>query len=143
MARKVRTATIRQRVVIPAPPEAVYRALTNARQHSAFTEAEATGAARVGARFTAWDGYIGGKHLVLEKARRIVQEWRTTEWPTSAAASRLEIRLAPRGEGTLLVMTHTGVPALQAASLRGGWKDYYWKPLQAWFARKRSKTAKT
>ena len=136
MAGKIRTATIRQRVAISAPPDAVYRALTNAQQHAAFTDAAATGAARVGARFTAWDGYTHGKHLVLEKARRIVQEWSTTEWPSSAAASRLEIRLEPTGKGTLLVMIHTGVPASQAASLRQGWKDYYWSPLKAWFASK-------
>lgn len=136
MAKKIRTATIRQRVTISAPPDAVYRALTHARQHAAFTEAEATGAARVGARFTAWDGYIEGKHLVLEKARRIVQEWSTTEWPNNAAPSRLEIRLEPKGKGTLLVMVHAGVPASQAASLRQGWKDYYWSLLKTWFARK-------
>lgn len=135
MAGKIRTATIRQRVAIPASPEAVYRALTNARQQAAFTDAEATGAARVGARFTAWDGYIDGKHLELEKARRIVQEWSSTEWPKSAAPSRVEIQLEPKGKGTLLIMTHAGVPASQAASLRQGWKDYYWTPLKAWFAR--------
>ena len=143
MAGKIRTATIRQRVAILAPPDAVYQALTNARQHAAFTDAEAMGPARVGARFTAWDGYIHGKHLMLEKPRRIVQEWSTTEWPSSAAPSRLEIRLEPKGRGTLLVMIHSGVPAAQAASLRQGWKDYYWSPLKAWFAGKGRALAKS
>jgi hypothetical protein len=63
--RKVDTRTIRQRVAIPAPPTNVYAALVNAKKHAAFTAAEASGAARVGARFTAWDGYISGKHLNL------------------------------------------------------------------------------
>ena len=143
MARSIRTATIRQRVTISAPPDEVYCALTNARQHAAFTESEATGSGRVGARFTAWDGYIQGKHLVLEKPRRIVQEWSTTEWPSGAAPSRLEIRLEPKGTGTLLVMVHAGVPAAQAASLRQGWKDYYWSPLKAWFASKGRGRTKT
>ena len=34
--KTIRTATIRQRVMIPASPEAVYEALTNARLHAVF-----------------------------------------------------------------------------------------------------------
>ena len=131
--RKTDTRTIRQRVTIPAPPAKVYEALVNAKKHAAFTAAEATGVARVGARFTAWDGYISGKHLLLDKGRRIVQEWTTTQWPRGASASRLDIRLAPSGNGTALTMIHSGVPASRAASLRDGWKEYYWTPLKAWF----------
>ena len=131
--RKVDTRTIRQRVAIPAPPTKVYEALVNAKKHAAFTPAEASGAARVGARFTAWDGYISGKHLILEKGRRIVQEWATTQWPKGCSPSRLEIRLEPSGKGTALTMIHSELPASQAASLRDGWSQYYWKPLKAWF----------
>ena len=131
--RKTDTRTIRQCVTIPAPPAKVYEALVNARKHAAFTAAEATGVARVGARFTAWDGYINGKHLQLDKGRRIVQEWTTTQWPRGAVASRLEIRLAPSGNGTALTMIHSGIPASRAASLRDGWKEYYWTPIKAWF----------
>jgi len=131
--RSTDTCTIRQRVTITAPPAMVYEALVNARNHTAFTSARATGVARVGARFTAWDGYISGKHLVLDKGRRIVQEWATTGWPKGAAASRLEIRLEPHGERTALTMIHSGVPASRAARLRDGWKLYYWQPLRAWF----------
>jgi uncharacterized protein YndB with AHSA1/START domain len=132
-ARKPATRTITQRVTIPAPPAAVYEALVNAKKHAAFTGAAATGTARVGARFTAWDGYISGRHRVLEKGRRIVQEWTTTEWPEGAAPSRLEILLGSKGAGTLLVMIHSEVPASQAAGYRDGWKVHYWELLKAWF----------
>jgi len=130
--RKIVTCTIRQRVSIAASPAEVYEALVNAKKHAAFTGAQATGAARVGARFTAWDGYITGKHLLLDKGRRIVQEWTTTGWPKGAVASRLEIRLGRSGKGTVLTMIHSGVPASRTASLRDGWKRYYWQPLKAW-----------
>ena len=126
--------------MIAASPDAVYRALTNARRHAAFTEAKATGRARVGYRFTAWDGYIEGKHLALKQARRIVQEWSTSEWPSGAAPSRLELRLRPVKGGTELTMIHSGVPASQSRSLRSGWVEYYWKPLKDWFAREARST---
>ena len=127
-----KTRTIRQRVTIPASPEAVYRALTNARQQAAFTEAHATGVARVGARFTAWDDYIRGRHVVLIPGKRIVQEWQTREWPSGLAPSLLEIKLRPSGRGTLLQMVHENVPAQHAEDLRAGWIEHYWKPLKAW-----------
>ena len=130
MAARLRTTTIRQRVTLPADPAAVYEAITSARRHRAFTGAGATGTARVGASFTAWDGYIQGRHLALEKARRIIQEWTTTEWPRGYAPSLLDLRLAPKGSGTLLTVVHTGVPLAQAASLRDGWHEFYWTPLK-------------
>jgi uncharacterized protein YndB with AHSA1/START domain len=78
-SKAVRKATIRQRVTIPASPEAVYKAMTNARLQAAFTGAPAAGRARVGYRFVAWDGYIEGRHTVLRRGRLIVQEWRTSD----------------------------------------------------------------
>jgi activator of HSP90 ATPase len=136
MPRKpLRTRTIRQRVVIPASPERVYAALTSARLHAAFTGAKATGIARVGCQFTAWDEYISGRHLVLEKNRRIVQAWETSEWPQDYPPSKLEIRLRAVPRGTELTMVHSGVPVSQAAGYRSGWVEYYWKPLKAYFSR--------
>lgn len=134
MPSQPRTSTIRQRVTIPAPPARVYAALTNARLHAAYTGGAATGRARVGYAFSAWDGYISGRHLRLDAPRRIVQEWSTSEWPRRLAPSLLELRLEPAGRGTRIVMLQTGVPARQAARLRRGWREFYWEPLRAWFA---------
>ena len=69
----VRSKTIRQRVVVPAAPEEVYEAFVDAKKHSAFTGSKATCDPRVGGKFTAWDGYISGKNLLLEEGKRIVQ----------------------------------------------------------------------
>lgn len=76
-----KVTTIRQKIIIPAAPNAVYEAFMDAKKHSAFTGSKATSDARAGGKFTAWDGYISGKNLELEKGKRIVQEWKTTEWP--------------------------------------------------------------
>lgn len=128
-----RVKTITQTVKVPAPPAAVYEALVNARVHAAFTGAAATGSARVGAAFTAWDGYISGVHRELVKGRRIVQDWSTTEWPAGAAPSRVEFTLKAVKGGTAVRMVHSNVPAEQADSYRQGWIDFYWKPLKSHF----------
>lgn len=86
-----KVTTIKQKIVIPAAPEQVYEAFIDAKKHSAFTGNRATCNPKVGGRFTAWDGYISGKNLELERGKRIVQEWITTDWPQEYSSSRLEL----------------------------------------------------
>ena len=137
---KLKTATITQKVVIPASPEEVYEAFMDAKKHSAFTGAKATGDAKVGGEFSAWNGYITGKNLELDKGKRIVQEWITTEWPDGYASSRLEFTFCKVKGGTELTMVHSNIPAEQADEYKQGWIDNYWDPLKAYFEKsKRSK----
>ena len=49
----IRVTTIRQKIIIPAAPDAVYEAFMDAKKHSAFTGSKATSDARVGGKFTA------------------------------------------------------------------------------------------
>jgi uncharacterized protein YndB with AHSA1/START domain len=135
MRRPVKTIT--QKVVVGAAPADVYAAFVNPRLHAAFTGAAATGSARVGGRFTAWDGYISGVNRELVKGKRIVQDWQTTEWPEGADPSRVEFSFRPVKGGTEIRMVHSHVPAEQADSYRQGWIDYYWEPLKAYFSQKR------
>jgi activator of HSP90 ATPase len=130
-----RARTITQTVIVPAPPVDVYDAFVNARRHAAFTGSPATGVARVGGRFTACDGYIAGVHRELVKGRKVVQDWRTTEWPDGAPDSLLTLTLRKAKGGTALKMVHSNVPAAQADRYRQGWIDYYWTPLTTYFSR--------
>jgi len=129
----MKTGSIRQTRFIPAPPEKVYEALVNAKKHAAFTGAAATGTAKAGANFTAWDGYIAGKHLELEKGKRIVQEWSTSEWPVGAPPSRLEFTFEPKQGGCQVKMVQTSIPAEQVDQYKQGWIDFYWTPLAKYF----------
>lgn len=134
---KLKTTRITQKVIIPAEPEEVYNALMDAKLHSAFTGAKATGAAKVGAEFTAWDGYITGKTLELEKGKRIVQEWITSEWPEGYGPSRLEFTFCKVKGGTELTMVHSEIPADQADEYKQGWIDNYWDLMKAYFEKKK------
>ena len=133
--RLVKTRTIRQRVLLPAPPEAVYRALADSRRHTAFTGSPARIAKKAGGRMTAYDGYISGKLLGLWPGRGLLQTWRTTEWPDGHPDSRLEIQLAPAGKGTRLTMIHSDVPASRARRLAEGWPAFYWSPLRRYLTK--------
>ena len=124
---------IRQKVLIEAGSEEVYEAYVNPKKHAEFTSSPATGTPRVGGKFTAWDGYISGKYLVLQKGKRVVHEWKTTEWPAGYPASLVELTLEEKGKKTELTMIHSRVPAEQAKEYAQGWKDYYWEPLKEYF----------
>jgi uncharacterized protein YndB with AHSA1/START domain len=134
---KQKTTTITQRVIIPALPEEVYDAFIDPKKHTEFTGAEATCDPKVGGEFTAWDDYITGKNLELEKGKRIVQEWSTSEWPEGYPPSRLELTFRKVKGGTELTMVHSGVPAEQAAEYRQGWIDNYWDLLKEYFGKKK------
>lgn len=127
---KLGTTTITQVVVVPGTPGAVYEALVNPKKHSAMTGATATGEAKVGGSFTAWDGYIFGKYLDLTKGSRVVWEWTTTVWPAGYPPSQVDITLTRLKEGTKLTMVHSMVPSSQAEAYRQGWIDSYWEPLK-------------
>ena len=128
--------TIKQTVLIEATPLEVYGAYVEPKRHAAFTGQSATGTPKVGGRFTAGDGYISGKYLALEKGKHILHEWTTTEWPEGYPPSVLELTLKAKGEKTELTMVHSKVPEEQVDYYAEGWKEYYWKPLQKYFAKK-------
>jgi activator of HSP90 ATPase len=132
----VKMATIKQREFIAAKPVEIYDAFLNDQKHSAFTGAKATCDRRVGGKFTAWDGYISGKNVKLENGRRIIQEWKTSEWPQGYPPSIIEFTFKERGGGTEVKMVQSHVPATQADSYKRGWKDYYWAPLKKYFGKK-------
>jgi len=134
MAKKAPTVTIQDQVFIPAAPDAIYSALLNPKQHAAFTGAAVTGKAKVGAEFTAWDGYITGRHLQLEKGRLIVQEWSTSEWPAGYEPSILVWTFKPKRNGTEVTLLHTQVPAEQAADYADGWREHYFTPMTGYFS---------
>jgi uncharacterized protein YndB with AHSA1/START domain len=121
--------------ILPAPPEAVFRAWLDGAIVAEFTGSPAHGDDLPGSPFTAWDGYISGKNLEIVPPQRILQDWRTTEFPEGAPASRLEITLEAHPEGTLLRLAHSEIPEGQGEDYRTGWEDFYFTPLRLYFSK--------
>ncbi|KAF0112191.1 MAG: Activator of Hsp90 ATPase 1 family protein [Chloroflexi bacterium] len=120
-------------ICIPEPIETVFHAWLDSKQHSRFTGSEAEVDPKVGGEFTAWGGYISGKTKVLEPPNRILQSWRTTEFPVDSPDSLLEILLEKIPGGTQLTLIHTEIPDGQAEMYREGWEEYYFTPMQDYF----------
>ncbi len=126
---------LRASCVVPSTPHAVYSAWLDSAQHSAFTGGKANINGDVGANFGAWDGYISGKNLQLDLGRRIIQSWRTAEFPKGAPDSRLEIHFEPVFDGTRVTILHSDIPEGQGEKYRAGWNDKYFQPMRAYFGK--------
>ena len=81
--------------ILAAEPQRIYDGWLSGEGHSAFTSSSATVDPVPGGRFTAFEGYIEGTNVELEPPRRIVQRWRTTEFPPGAEDSLLTVLLEP------------------------------------------------
>ncbi len=139
-AMALKTGMIRQKLFIRSvTTEEVYSALIDPKKHSAFTGSKATCNPRPGGRFTAWDNYISGKNLELVKGKKIVQEWKTSEWPEKYPSSILEFTFTQKKGGTELRMVHSKVPASQVEKYREGWRSSYWGPLKEYFRKETRK----
>ena len=125
--------TIRCSTILPASPQVVYQAWLDSQGHSAFTGSPAEVDPTIGGRFTAWDGYISGITLELEPYRRIVQSWRTSEFPSESPDSRLEVLLEAIPEGVKISLLHSEIPVGQGAAYAQGWEDYYFTPMLEYF----------
>ena len=122
--------------ILPATPEQIYAAWLDADAHGAMTGGPATvESTEVGGRFTAWGGYIDGSHLALEPARRIVQSWRSDDFPPEALDSRLEVLLEPAPGGTRITLRHTDLPEGHGPGLLEGWDEHYLEPMRRYFER--------
>ncbi|MBE0698819.1 MAG: SRPBCC domain-containing protein [Anaerolineaceae bacterium] len=125
--------SLRIQIDLPVSPERVYRAWFDSYEHSQFTGSEAKIEAKVGGKYTAWDGYIEGETRVMTPFSRIVQTWRTSEFPPGSPDSLVEIKLEPTCLGALLTLDQSGIPDGQAKQYLEGWEEYYFRPLKAYF----------
>ena len=125
---------------IPATAQEIYDAWLDSLAHSEMTGSEASMSDEVGAEVSAWDGYITGRNLELVPGERIVQSWRTTEFEPEDPDSTIVVDLEPTKTGTRLTLTHRGVPDGQTSYENGGWQDFYFAPMQAYFEREKKKS---
>ena len=128
--------SIKLSVTLPATPEQVYEAWLSSEEHTAFTGDEATIDPTIGGKFAAGSGYIRGTTLELEPCSRIVQSWRSTDFPEAAEESLLEVLLEKVRGGTRLTLVHTNIPDGQGEEYEQGWQEFYFEPMTSYFSEK-------
>ena len=120
--------------VFAVTPQRLFEAWMDSTEHRSFTGSAAEIENRIGGRFTAWDGYIEGTTLELVPFRRIVQSWRTTDFPEGSPDSKLVVGFEEVADGTRITLTHTDIPDGQSEGYERGWIDYYFAPMRDYFS---------
>jgi len=125
--------TIKLSVTFPVKPSVIYNAWLNSEKHSAFTGGKAKITDQVGKKYTAWDNYISGKNLELVRYKKIVQSWRSTDFPEGTPDSKIEVILEGIEGKTKLTLIHSEIPDNVRSDYKQGWKDFYFKPMKKYF----------
>ncbi len=131
--------TIEQRVTLKASPRSLYDAYLNGARHSAITGRRARIKPRIDSAFTAFNGVLRGRNLLLVPGRMIVQTWRSTYWRAGDDDSILILRFRNVRGGTEVRLTHVNVPDHDHRDVKQGWSTYYWQPWRKYLMAKRKR----
>lgn len=111
---------------IPAPPDAVYLALTQPATIQLWTGEPAEMSTEPGSEFSLWEGNISGKNLEFEANKKIVQEWYFGEQPEKSIVT---IKLHGADEGTSVELNHSNIPDEAYQDITEGWNEAYFGAL--------------
>ena len=128
---------IQQSVRFAASPEELFEMYIDSKKHSAATGGRAKMSRKEGAAFTAWNGQLRGKNLLIIPNRLVMQAWRATHWPASAPDSMLLLAFREVRGGGRVDLLHVNVPELDREGVTKGWKKYYWQPWKKYIAAKK------
>jgi uncharacterized protein YndB with AHSA1/START domain len=112
--------------IVPAPPEEVYRALTNPATIQLWSGEPAEMSTEPGTEFSLWEGSIAGRNLEFVEDKKIVQQWYFGE---QEADSIVTIILHPDKKGTSVELKHTNIPDEAYTDITEGWQHAYFGAL--------------
>jgi len=125
--------SIKLSAIFPVSAKRIFDAWLDGEQHSKFTGEKAKVLPRTGTSFTAGGGYISGTNLFIQPYGRIVQSWRSKDFPDRSPDSKLELLFEKVEKGTKLTLIHSKIPEGQLKKYEKGWKEHYLKPMKKYF----------
>lgn len=131
-----------QSVTFKASPKELFAMFTDSKKHSAATGAKASVSAKAGAKFTAFDGMLSGRNLLVVPDSMIVQAWRASHWKKDDLDSILIVTFSKAAGGGNVDLVHVGVPQHDHKGVTEGWPQYYWTPWKAYLKQLSAKNRK-
>jgi uncharacterized protein YndB with AHSA1/START domain len=120
---------IRREIRIAARPETVFAFFTDPKKYVAWKGKLATLDATPGGLYRVQidEGNVArGEYVEIDPPRRIVFTWgwEDASNPVQPGTSTVEIDLVPDGDGTIVRLTHSGLPVAAVTGHTEGW-DYF------------------
>ena len=127
--------------MVTAPACEIYDAWLDSFAHSEMTRAAADMSNIVGDEISAWNGNITGRNLALVPGKCIVQSWRSPLFSDDHEDSIVTLTFEEtNSRATRVTLIHRNVPDGQTIYEHGGWQEHYFKPIKAYFSKRRSKS---
>lgn len=127
---------IHQEVTINAAPEVVFDVLVSSEKFREMTGGrEAAISSEAGGAVSLFDGAISARNIELVPGKRVVQAWRSNDWP-EGLYSIVRFELSQAGRSTELVFDQAGHPDEATEMLSGGWHQMYWEPMNAMLSKR-------
>jgi activator of HSP90 ATPase len=121
-------------IILNTSADQFYKDWLTSETHSDFTGGEAKTSDKVGADFSAWDGYIAGKNIELTPGKKIVQSWRTVEFNENDEDSIIELEIEAIGSNeSKLTLHHKNIPAGAGEKYKTGWEEHYLEPMTNYY----------
>ena len=124
------TTRIEQKIKIEARPETVFSFLTDPAKLAMWQGQHVAVDVTPGGmhRIVVRDGRVmRGEYLEVTPPTRLVYTfgWEGDDNPVAAGSTTVTYDLVPDGDGTMLTLTHTGLPDDEAANMHAmGWEHY-------------------
>ena len=113
-------SVIQQTVTFKASPQELFRTYLDSKKHAAVIGDKVSISRKVGAPFTAFDGSLRGKNLLILPNRLIVQSWRAKPWKTTDPDSILILQFSKAKPGGQIRLTHVNVPDHDHKTIKHG-----------------------
>ncbi len=121
-------------VSIKAKPSEVFHALTDSKTILKWSGQRGKAEAKIGGKFELFDGWVKGKVLAFQKAKKLSYTWHPEDWDETAEASIVRYTFSATKDGTKIVLKHSGFPDEQAKKEhQGGWTKHVFAPLKGFF----------
>ena len=118
-------------LTIRAERSQVFEALINQEIIDEWGGGPARVQARIGGGYCLWDGEMYGTIKELETSCLLVHSLRESSWEQKCLDSLVTWQLESVGRGTLIKLSHTGLPNRKIRDLHNeGWCEYFLGPLK-------------
>ncbi len=111
---------------LPATPEEVYAALTNAHTIQLWSGEPAVMSREPGSEFALWDNSITGTNISFEENKSIVQQW---DFEGEEAESIVTMKIHAHKHGTSVELRHINIPEEAYEDITTGWTEVYFAAL--------------
>lgn len=128
--------TIKQKVKFRASPDWIYQQLTDSKHHANLTRKKAKISRKIGGAFSTLAGQVSGINVDLVPGKRLVQAWRSKDFPVGIFSMATFQLSATKSGGTELVLTHRGVPKELIPKVEKNWRKLYWDKIRELVARR-------